>query len=68
MFYLYLILSGTERIVIETIRVNVHYQFLGLNLTQAEWISVAMLIGGTIGICSIIYHRWPKQHVLLYRK
>lgn len=66
MFYLYLILNGTERILIETIRINTRYPFLGLNLTQAEWISAAMITGGIIGILSIIYKRLKKQGKLSY--
>jgi phosphatidylglycerol:prolipoprotein diacylglycerol transferase len=56
MFYIYLILNGTERILIETIRVNIRYRFLGMDLTQAEWICTLMIIGGIAGILSIIYH------------
>jgi phosphatidylglycerol:prolipoprotein diacylglycerol transferase len=66
MFYIYLILNATERILIETIRVNARYKFLEFNLTQAEWICTGMIIGGIVGISSIIYHRIKIQHRVLY--
>lgn len=52
LFGLYLILNGTERFFIEKIRINNKYDFLGLQLTQAEIISSALII---IGICVMIY-------------
>ncbi|MDP9080204.1 MAG: prolipoprotein diacylglyceryl transferase [Bacteroidota bacterium] len=57
MFYIYLIISGVERIFIETIRINIKYRFLGINFSQAEWISFAMLIGGFVGIGFVIYRK-----------
>jgi prolipoprotein diacylglyceryltransferase len=54
MFYIYLTTSGLERILIESIRVNEKYRFLGINFSQAEWISLAMLIGGTTGLIYLI--------------
>lgn len=57
MFYSYLVLSGVERILIEIIRVNERYNFLGMQLTQAEIISLAMVVGGIVGIISIIYRQ-----------
>jgi phosphatidylglycerol:prolipoprotein diacylglycerol transferase len=55
MFYLFLILGGLERFLIEIIRVNDRYRVLGLDLTQAEIISAAMITGGIVGIAAIIY-------------
>ncbi len=57
MFYSFLILSGIERIFIEETRVNPRYSVLGLELTQAEMISAAMIIGGLVGIGFIIHRR-----------
>jgi len=51
MFSIYLILNGIERFFIEKIRVNVEYEFLG-NITQAELISVLLVI---LGIAGLIY-------------
>jgi len=48
MFGIYLILAGVERFFIELIRVNTKYKIGGLEFTQAEMISVLMVIGGMI--------------------
>ena len=50
LFFLYLVLNGMERFFIETIRVNPRYDFLGLNWSQAQYISVGIILGGIIGI------------------
>ena len=46
MFSVYLIMNGAERFLIEHIRVNTQYHFLGLNPTQAEIISLGLIIAG----------------------
>jgi prolipoprotein diacylglyceryltransferase len=43
---IYLILVGTERLIIERIRVNAKYDFGILQLTQAELISMLLILGG----------------------
>jgi len=48
MFGIYLILAGVERFFIELIRVNTKYKVGGLEFTQAELISVILVIGGII--------------------
>jgi len=48
LFAIYLILNGLERFLIEKIRVNTRYHFWGLQPTQAELISSALVIGGII--------------------
>jgi prolipoprotein diacylglyceryltransferase len=50
LFSVYLIMNGTERFLIEKIRVNPLYHFLGLEFTQAEIISVALFIAGIAGV------------------
>lgn len=50
MFSIYLMFNGVERFFIEKIRVNNTYDILGNKITQAEIISVALFILGTIGI------------------
>ncbi|KAA8484166.1 prolipoprotein diacylglyceryltransferase [Arcticibacter tournemirensis] len=50
LFSLYLILAGVERFFIELIRVNSHYHVGGLSFTQAEFISLVMVVSGTAGI------------------
>jgi phosphatidylglycerol:prolipoprotein diacylglycerol transferase len=62
MFYLYLILNGTERILMEQIRITDRHRFLGLVFTQAELICVLIIAGGITGIIYIITK--PKQTFL----
>lgn len=58
MFAVYLILNGVERFIIEHIRVNTQYHFLGLNPTQAEIISLALIAAGIF-----LYIAAPKLRV-----
>jgi prolipoprotein diacylglyceryltransferase len=46
MFAIYLLFNGVERFIVEHIRVNTQYHFLGLNPTQAEIISLGLIIAG----------------------
>lgn len=46
LFALYCMFNGVERFFIEKIRVNVTFDVFGLNLTQAELISMATFVGG----------------------
>lgn len=50
LFSIYLIMSGVERFLVEMIRVNSKYQVGGLSFTQAELISVLLVIAGVAGI------------------
>jgi phosphatidylglycerol---prolipoprotein diacylglyceryl transferase len=47
-FALYLMLNGMERFFIEKIRVNVKFDFLGIQVTQAEIISTSLFLTGLI--------------------
>ncbi|RAJ02231.1 prolipoprotein diacylglyceryltransferase [Chitinophaga skermanii] len=49
-FGIYLIFVGLERFFVELIRVNTTYDFLPLKPTQAEIISVVLILGGAIWI------------------
>lgn len=46
MFGIYLILNGVERFLIELIRVNTRYHVAGIPFTQAEMISLCLVIAG----------------------
>lgn len=46
MFGIYMILAGLERFFIELIRVNTKYNVAGISFTQAELISIFMVLGG----------------------
>lgn len=50
LFFIYMIFNGIERFFIETIRVNEKYELLGLNWTQAQYISVLFVMVGLGGI------------------
>ncbi|MGB8194995.1 MAG: prolipoprotein diacylglyceryl transferase family protein [Chitinophagaceae bacterium] len=47
-FGIYLILNGMERFLVEKIRVNTTYNFLGIHPTQAEIISFCLVLAGVI--------------------
>lgn len=49
-FFLYMILNGIERFFIENIRVNPKYNYFGIDLSQAQYISIGFVIVGLIGI------------------
>lgn len=49
-FSLYLLFAGFERILIEQIRVNNTFDVLGMTMTQAEVISLIMIVGGVVGL------------------
>ncbi|MFM7218031.1 MAG: prolipoprotein diacylglyceryl transferase [Bacteroidota bacterium] len=49
MFSLYLILNGFERFLIELIRVNSKYHVAGISFTQAQLISLLLILTGTAG-------------------
>jgi phosphatidylglycerol:prolipoprotein diacylglycerol transferase len=46
MFGIYMILNGVERFLIELIRVNTKYNVAGIPFTQAELISLCLVLGG----------------------
>lgn len=50
LFGIYLVFNGLERFLIERIRVNVKMHFLGIEMTQAQLISFAIILGGIIMI------------------
>jgi phosphatidylglycerol:prolipoprotein diacylglycerol transferase len=66
LFSVYLILNGTERLIIEQIRVNIRYDFLGMEVTQASVIAVLLIMTG-IGL--IFYFKWyNKQRKWILKK
>ena len=46
MFGVYLIMNGVERFLVERIRVNTKYHLFGIPFTQAELISLCLILGG----------------------
>jgi prolipoprotein diacylglyceryltransferase len=53
MFGIYMVINGIERFLIELIRVNTRYVVAGISFTQAELISLLMLIGGIVMIVMV---------------
>jgi phosphatidylglycerol---prolipoprotein diacylglyceryl transferase len=51
---IYLVFNGTERFLIEHIRVNNITTFMGMQLTQAELISFSMIIAGVLTIAFVL--------------
>jgi len=49
-FFLFAILMSTERFLVEFIRVNPRYDFLGTQLSQAQLISMGIFTAGVIGM------------------
>jgi phosphatidylglycerol:prolipoprotein diacylglycerol transferase len=56
LFAVYLILNGMERFLVEQIRVNTRYYFLGIEPTQAELISVLLMLMGA-GLFVVLHKR-----------
>lgn len=50
LFSLYLVLAGAQRLLIEQIRVNVTFDVFGVMATQAEVISVGLMVAGAVGL------------------
>lgn len=50
LFSVYLIFSGFERLLIEQIRVNNTFGLFGMDVTQAEVISVFLMVAGIVGL------------------
>jgi phosphatidylglycerol:prolipoprotein diacylglycerol transferase len=63
LFSAYLLLAGFERLLIEKIRVNPRHDWLGIGATQAEVISIALIVGGVLGMVVAMRGRgwWPRM-------
>jgi prolipoprotein diacylglyceryl transferase len=59
LFSLYFILNGSERLFIEQLRVNIHYNLLGMKVTQASLIAVLLIISGIAGF---FYFKWKNSN------
>jgi prolipoprotein diacylglyceryl transferase len=60
LFAVYLILNGIERFFIEHIRVNIKHHFLGMEVTQAEFIAVFLVMMGIAGLWFFPYLQKSK--------
>jgi len=61
LFAVYLVFNGVERFLIEQIRVNTRYSIFGLEPTQAELISLALVLAGVV-----LYWYAPKIKTTTY--
>jgi phosphatidylglycerol:prolipoprotein diacylglycerol transferase len=65
LFSVYLIFAGFERLLIEKLRINPEHDWLGMRLTQAEAISIVLVVGGLIGVLVTMRGRKPWTRALL---
>ncbi|MEX0636584.1 MAG: prolipoprotein diacylglyceryl transferase family protein, partial [Ferruginibacter sp.] len=49
-FGIYLVINGFERYLVESIRVNKSYDFLGLHASQAQFIAMGLVLAGLLTI------------------
>lgn len=54
LFSVYLLLAGFERLLIEKIRINPEHHWLGVPLTQAEGISMLVVVAGLLGVLATL--------------
>ncbi|PLX12978.1 MAG: diacylglyceryl transferase [Marinilabiliales bacterium] len=59
LFAIYLMFNGFERFLIESIRVNNVFEFLGMNVTQAQVISTLIFLAGLILFVVLLKSRKP---------
>ncbi|HUX85062.1 MAG TPA: prolipoprotein diacylglyceryl transferase family protein, partial [Chitinophagaceae bacterium] len=62
-FAIYLVMTGAERFLIETIRVNNRYHFFGISPTQAEVISPILVLVG-LGLIWYVSKKHPSKPVI----
>jgi len=65
LFSLYALLAGFERLLIEKIRVNAQYQLFDFTFTQAEAISVVLILAGCAGILGTLRSRVLLPRLLI---
>lgn len=67
LFFLYVLLNGIERLIIEFIRVNPRYDFLGITLSQAQYIAIGLILLGAAGLFYLVKNQaaksrqWPEK-------
>ena len=49
-FGIYLTVNGLERYLVESIRVNKNYDFMGLHASQAQYIALGLVLTGLLTI------------------
>jgi phosphatidylglycerol---prolipoprotein diacylglyceryl transferase len=61
-FFIYLILNGLERFIIETIRVNPRYDVMGFMLSQAQIIALGLVGIGLVGASILMVKANKNKH------
>lgn len=61
LFAIYLMFNGAERFLIEKIRVNNKFDFLGMSVTQAEIISSVIFLSGLVFAVYLFFHYRKKS-------
>jgi phosphatidylglycerol:prolipoprotein diacylglycerol transferase len=64
LFAIYLVFNGIERFFIEYVRVNDQYDFLGLNLTQAQLIAIGFMLAGVTLAAFVWKTKLPPAEML----
>ncbi len=65
LFCIYALLNGSERFLMEFIKINPRYTFLGLSLSQAQWIALGWILAGFVGLGT--WGRKRTGSVMLYK-
>jgi phosphatidylglycerol:prolipoprotein diacylglycerol transferase len=67
LFSVYLLLAGFERLLIEKIRINPEHEWFGARLTQAEALSILVVVAGLAGVWLTLRGRryWTRALVSL---
>ena len=62
LFSVYLLLAGFERLLVEKIRINPQHDWLGIAVTQAEAISIVLVVAGLLGLLLTLKwtRLWPR--------
>jgi phosphatidylglycerol:prolipoprotein diacylglycerol transferase len=66
LFAVYMILAGGERLLIEQIRINPVLNFFGIHATQAEMISVLLILFGSFGVVFLSRRRDAARKTSVY--
>jgi phosphatidylglycerol---prolipoprotein diacylglyceryl transferase len=65
LFSTYLLFAGFERLLIEKIRINTRYDLFGAHVTQAEAISLLMVMAGLVGVLATLRKQRPWTRVVV---
>lgn len=61
LFCWFAILNGTERFLMEFIKINPRYTLFGLSLSQAQWIALGWILAGAAGLIAWMHPSRPSS-------